>query len=57
MENCRNGAAFWLMGLCNNFPYVVMLSAAHDILRPNQVRLRPPFSPAPLLVLPLGLAP
>eukprot|EP00076_Gallus_gallus_P034053 XP_024999591.1 battenin isoform X2 [Gallus gallus] len=36
-ENCRNGAAFWLLGLCNNAPYVVMLSAAHDILRPNQL--------------------
>lgn len=23
---------FWLFGLCNNFAYVVMLSAAHDIL-------------------------
>ncbi|XP_018414637.1 PREDICTED: battenin [Nanorana parkeri] len=30
---CRNLAAFWLLGLCNNFAYVVMLSAAHDILR------------------------
>ncbi|XP_002943037.3 battenin isoform X2 [Xenopus tropicalis] len=29
----RNLAAFWLLGLCNNFAYVVMLSAAHDILR------------------------
>lgn len=24
--------AFWLLGLCNNFAYVIMLSAAHDIL-------------------------
>jgi battenin len=24
--------AFWLFGLCNNFPYVIMLSAAFDIL-------------------------
>ncbi|CAF4987243.1 unnamed protein product [Rotaria sp. Silwood1] len=24
---------FWLLGLCNNFGYVVMLSAAHDILK------------------------
>lgn len=23
---------FWFLGLCNNFGYVVMLSAAHDIL-------------------------
>uniref|UniRef100_A0A8C5PXU7 Battenin n=1 Tax=Leptobrachium leishanense TaxID=445787 RepID=A0A8C5PXU7_9ANUR len=29
----RNKSAFWLLGLCNNFAYVVMLSAAHDILR------------------------
>ncbi|KAJ3583771.1 hypothetical protein NHX12_015593 [Muraenolepis orangiensis] len=32
----RNWAGFWLLGLCNNFAYVVMLSAAHDILtRPS----------------------
>ncbi|XP_049759755.1 battenin isoform X2 [Elephas maximus indicus] len=29
----RNALGFWLLGLCNNFSYVVMLSAAHDILR------------------------
>lgn len=28
----RNLIGFWLLGLCNNFGYVVMLSAAHDIL-------------------------
>uniref|UniRef100_A0A8D0HGG0 Battenin n=1 Tax=Sphenodon punctatus TaxID=8508 RepID=A0A8D0HGG0_SPHPU len=28
----RNNVGFWLLGLCNNFAYVVMLSAAHDIL-------------------------
>ncbi|PSN31286.1 hypothetical protein C0J52_22287, partial [Blattella germanica] len=28
----RNLVAFWILGLCNNFGYVVMLSAAHDIL-------------------------
>ncbi|XP_016048691.1 battenin isoform X2 [Erinaceus europaeus] len=28
----KNSAGFWLLGLCNNFSYVVMLSAAHDIL-------------------------
>ncbi|KAK2832754.1 hypothetical protein Q5P01_016643 [Channa striata] len=28
----RNWAGFWVLGLCNNFAYVVMLSAAHDIL-------------------------
>ncbi|XP_074053443.1 battenin isoform X2 [Macrotis lagotis] len=29
----RNLVGFWLLGLCNNFSYVVMLSAAHDILK------------------------
>ena len=24
--------SYWIFGLCNNFPYVIMLSAAHDIL-------------------------
>ncbi len=28
-----NLAYFRLLGLCNNFGYVVMLSAAHDILK------------------------
>lgn len=28
----KNATGFWLLGLCNNFSYVVMLSAAHDIL-------------------------
>ncbi|XP_042360623.1 battenin isoform X2 [Plectropomus leopardus] len=28
----RNWTGFWLLGLCNNFAYVIMLSAAHDIL-------------------------
>ncbi|KAJ1366356.1 hypothetical protein KIN20_026996 [Parelaphostrongylus tenuis] len=28
----RNLAGFWVLGLCNNFAYVVMLSAAKDIL-------------------------
>ncbi|KAG7198656.1 hypothetical protein KM043_006013 [Ampulex compressa] len=28
----RNLIAFWILGLCNNYGYVVMLSAAHDIL-------------------------
>ncbi|XP_064331538.1 battenin isoform X4 [Phalacrocorax carbo] len=32
----RNGAAFWLLGFCNNVPYVVMLSAARDILQPPE---------------------
>ncbi len=29
----RNILAFWILGLCNNFPYVVMLSAANDIIK------------------------
>uniref|UniRef100_A0A0B8RSG0 Battenin n=1 Tax=Philothamnus irregularis TaxID=1899461 RepID=A0A0B8RSG0_9SAUR len=33
----RNNAGFWLLGLCNNFAYVVMLSAAHDILSHQNV--------------------
>ncbi|CAF0793936.1 unnamed protein product [Adineta steineri] len=27
---------FWLLGLCNNFGYVIMLSAAHDILKEEE---------------------
>ncbi|XP_074874961.1 battenin isoform X4 [Buteo buteo] len=41
----RNGAAFWILGLCNNLPYVLMLSAARDILdtpRAGQVPAPPP---------------
>ncbi|KAJ7313885.1 hypothetical protein JRQ81_005660 [Phrynocephalus forsythii] len=33
----RNNLGFWLLGLCNNFAYVVMLSAAHDILSHQKV--------------------
>lgn len=29
----RNLVGFWIIGLCNNFSYVVMLSAAFDILQ------------------------
>jgi len=32
----RNFIGFWLLGLSNNFAYVVMLSAAHDILSPEK---------------------
>ncbi|XP_022915502.1 battenin [Onthophagus taurus] len=31
-ENWRNLVAYWILGLCNNYGYVVMLSAAKDIL-------------------------
>ncbi|XP_028254677.1 battenin-like [Parambassis ranga] len=33
---CRSWGGFWVLGLCNNFAYVVMLSAAHDILRKQE---------------------
>ncbi|XP_053412993.1 battenin [Nycticebus coucang] len=47
----KNAVGFWLLGLCNNFSYVVMLSAAHDILSQerspgNQSHVHP--SPAPI---------
>lgn len=29
----RNILAFWILGLCNNYGYVVMLSAALDIIK------------------------
>ncbi|XP_062581936.1 battenin-like [Saccostrea cucullata] len=32
----RNLAGFWTLGLCNNFAYVIMLSAAHDILKDQE---------------------
>lgn len=28
----RDLTAYWIFGLCNNYGYVVMLSAAHDII-------------------------
>ncbi|VDK87641.1 unnamed protein product [Litomosoides sigmodontis] len=31
-NSLRNQFAFWMLGLCNNFAYVIMLSAAEDIL-------------------------
>ncbi|XP_058536934.1 battenin isoform X4 [Ochotona princeps] len=33
----RNAVGFWILGLCNNFSYVVMLSAAYDILHHDTV--------------------
>ncbi|CAH8592257.1 unnamed protein product [Heterobilharzia americana] len=32
----RNVIAFWCFGLCNNFAYVIMLSAAVDIIRKHE---------------------
>uniref|UniRef100_A0A8D2DML5 CLN3 lysosomal/endosomal transmembrane protein, battenin n=1 Tax=Sciurus vulgaris TaxID=55149 RepID=A0A8D2DML5_SCIVU len=48
----KNAVGFWLLGLCNNFSYVVMLSAAHDILRHerasgNQSHVDPSPMPIP----------
>lgn len=31
--------AFWLLGLCNNYIYVIMLSAAHDIIHRVESRV------------------
>uniref|UniRef100_A0A8C5XL14 Battenin n=1 Tax=Microcebus murinus TaxID=30608 RepID=A0A8C5XL14_MICMU len=49
----KNAVGFWLLGLCNNFSYVVMLSAAHDILSHekvpgNQSHVDPGPTPTPL---------
>uniref|UniRef100_A0A2K6U5F3 Battenin n=1 Tax=Saimiri boliviensis boliviensis TaxID=39432 RepID=A0A2K6U5F3_SAIBB len=48
----KNAVGFWLLGLCNNFSYVVMLSAAHDILSHertsgNQSHVDPSPTPIP----------
>ncbi|XP_004461509.2 battenin isoform X1 [Dasypus novemcinctus] len=48
----KNAVGFWLLGLCNNFSYVVMLSAAHDILSHqrapgNQSQVEPGPTPVP----------
>lgn len=31
-DKWRNLMSFWILGLCNNYGYVVMLTAAHDII-------------------------
>lgn len=28
----RDLTSFWILGMCNNYGYVVMLAAAHDII-------------------------
>ncbi|GAB1292683.1 Battenin [Apodemus speciosus] len=48
----KNAVGFWILGLCNNFSYVVMLSAAHDILKQeqasgNQSHVEPGPTPMP----------
>lgn len=42
----RNLVAFWILGLCNNYGYVVMLSAAHDILA-HEFHVDPSSVPTP----------
>lgn len=32
-HNWRNILSFWILGLCNNYGFVVMLSAAYDIIK------------------------
>lgn len=32
-DDRRDTVAFWVLGLCNNFGYVIMLSGAHDMLK------------------------
>lgn len=34
----RDLTAYWILGLCNNYGYVVMLSAAHDILSASHAK-------------------
>ncbi|KAK3927053.1 Battenin, partial [Frankliniella fusca] len=34
-DRLRTRVAFWVLGLCNNYGYVVMISAAYDILGKN----------------------
>ncbi|XP_066483566.1 battenin [Tiliqua scincoides] len=48
----RNNVGFWLLGLCNNFAYVVMLSAAHDILSHQKVPGGNGTGPTPPSILP-----
>lgn len=36
-KKVRNLVGFWILGLCNNYAYVVMLSAAFDILNKDVV--------------------
>lgn len=34
----RDLMSFWILGLCNNYGYVVMLTAAIDIISTDSVR-------------------
>ncbi|KAL7850300.1 hypothetical protein SRHO_G00196490 [Serrasalmus rhombeus] len=49
-QRFRNQSGFWLLGLCNNFAYVVMLSAAHDILEQQEPHNATVPTPAPGLL-------
>lgn len=41
-HNWRNILSFWVLGLCNNYGFVVMLSAAYDIIkRFDSISVRP----------------
>jgi battenin len=33
----RDLISFWILGLCNNYGYVVMLTAANDIISTDKV--------------------
>ncbi|XP_038069180.1 battenin-like isoform X1 [Patiria miniata] len=41
----RNLVAFWLLGLCNNYAYVIMLSAAYDILEKKETETESDVEP------------
>lgn len=48
-ERWRDLTAYWIIGLCNNYGYVVMLSAAHDIIaRFSPVSMMLIYSNSPL---------
>lgn len=32
-ERWRDLVSYWIFGMCNNYGYVIMLSAAHDIIK------------------------
>lgn len=36
----RDLTAYWILGLCNNYGYNVMLSAAHDIIEKFNEKVR-----------------
>lgn len=38
-SHLKDLGAFWIFGLCNNYGYVVMLTAAMDIIQSDSVSL------------------